>query len=897
MTFFRSAWLCLLAGLVSERAGPLWAQLQPLTNRVAVSELRLPSNPIRYSYGLTNAFGDLTFTDPVAIVTPPGETNRVFVLEQDGRIAVITNLTAPTRTVFLDITNRVVGGVPGDERGLLGLAFHPGYATNGYFFVYYSRSATTAAGSGLHQQLARFSVSSTNADAADPDSEMFLLTMFDEAPNHNGGDLHFGADGLLYVSLGDEGAANDSLLNSQRIDKDFWASLLRLDVDDPFRPDSLMPNPHPANTNSADGTIHYRVPSDNPFVGATSFLNLPVNPEAVRTEIYAVGLRNPWRFSFDPVTGFLYCGDVGQGAWEEIDIIVKGGNYGWAFREGNVAGPHPAPAGFTSIPPVYTYSHGSGTNQGFSVTGGVVYRGNPGSALYGAYVFADYVSGNVWSLVSNGSNATRFARLLVDGGIAGFGIDPATGDVLTADQSEDTIKRLVHVPNNGQPFPETLADTGAFADLSTLTLNPGFAPYDLNLPFWSDNAVKTRWFYIPTNFNLFFQAQTAWLFPTGSVWVKHFELELTNGVASSRRRLETRFLVRYQSTDQTDVYGITYRWDETGTNASLVPDGGLDETLMVDDGAGSVRPQVWHYPGRAECLQCHTRVGGLALGFNTPQLNRTIDYGQGPENQLMAMSHAGYLARPLTDPNAWRALARPDDESVSVEQRVRSYLAANCAQCHASGGAGLGIFDTRLAATLTGTRMINGALLNNGGNPDARVIVPGAPDLSMLLQRISTRGSGQMPPLATSVLDTQAVALVRRWITTELTNHQTYAQWQLTSFGSTIDPESFPEVDPDADGADNFAEYLTRTDPTNNASAWSISLHRQGTQIELAYPRLANRRIEIQWSTNLTDLNSWQFLDVPENRPFISATNGQAHLTDSITEGPGRFYRARVFEP
>jgi len=165
----------------------------------------------------------------------------------------------------------------------------------------------------------------------------------------------------------------------------------------------------------------------------------------VRTEVYALGMRNPWRMSFDPLTGALYCGDVGQNAWEEIDIIVKGGNYGWAFREANVAGPRGAPAGFTSIPPIFAYSHGPGTNQAFSVTGGVVYRGRNIPALYGAYLFADYVTGNLWSLVYNGTSATGFTRLLVDGGIAGFGVDPSNGDVLLADQSEDTIKRLVRV--------------------------------------------------------------------------------------------------------------------------------------------------------------------------------------------------------------------------------------------------------------------------------------------------------------------------------------------------------------------------------------------------------------------------------------------------------------------
>lgn len=892
MTFLRVvlAWYALLVVL------PISVESQGLINRVGAPSLHLPSLPVSYGYGLTNALGNVSFLSPIALRTPPGETNRLFVLEQDGRVIVITNLAAPTRTVFLDITNRVAGGTPTDERGLLGLAFHPGYATNGYFFIYYSVSATTGAGSGPHQRLSRWRVSAVDPNVADPASETPLLTMFDDASNHNGGDLHFGPDGLLYVSLGDEGNANDSLNNSQRIDKDFWSSLLRLDVDDPFRPDSLLPNAHPANTNGPARVINYRVPADNPFVGATAFLGTPVNPAAVRTEMYAVGLRNPWRFSFDPATGRLYCGDVGQGAWEEIDIITKGGNYGWAFREGFLPGPKAAPPGFSSLPPILAYGHGGGTNEGFSVTGGVVYRGEGIPGLRGYYVFADYVSGNVWALLYNGTTATNFSRLLVDTGIAAFGVDPRSGDILAADQNDGRIKRLVYQAVSGQPLPESLADTGAFSDLASLTPSAGLVPYDVNVPFWSDHAQEARWFYIPTNGTITFQPLANWQFPIGSVWVQHFDIEMTNGVPSSRRRLETRFLVKYASAGAPGVYGATYRWDETGTNALLVPEGGMDEGLTVDDG-GQPRAQAWRYPGRAECLICHSAVAGGVLGFHTFQLNRDFDYGGGVGNQLQALSDAGYFPRPITGLYSLRALARADDESVSVEQRVRSYLAANCVQCHQPGGAGVGSFDTRLFTPLSTTRLVDGPLSNNGGDPDARVIVRGSLGHSMLLQRISRRGPGQMPPLGSTVVDEQAIALFRRWITNDLPSYQTFAEWQVARFGSSSAPEAQALVDADGDGANNFTEYLTRTSPTNAAEFWGLALDWNPTTVALGYPLLANRRIEVQWSTNLADPAGWQFLNLPGNRPIISATNGLFHLSDAVIGGPGRFYRARLTEP
>ena len=880
---------------------PLRSQPFGLSNRVGNSTLRLPPAPPSFGYQLTNAFGNLTFLNPKAIVSPPGETNRIFILEQAGRVAVISNLTAPTRTVFLDIAGRVSGGGGGDEQGMLGMAFHPGYATNGFFFLYFTASATTKAGSGRHEILSRFQVSSNDPNVALAASEFTLLTMFDEHSDHNGGDLHFGPEGYLYLSLGDEGGQGDSYNNSQRIDKDFWSSILRLDVDVPARPPSLLPNPHPANTNHPGRVIHYRVPADNPFVGATSFNGLSVTSSAVRTEMFAVGFRNPWRFCFDPATGRIYCGDVGNDTWEEISVITKGGNYGWAYRETTNAGPKAAsaPRGFTSIPPIFTYRHGTATNQGNAVVAGVVYRGNRIAALQGSFIFGDYVSGNVWSMKFDGTNVTSFFRLADDPGIAAFGIDPSNGDVLTADQNNETIKRLIAVPAGGPALPPTLADTGVFANLNTLTPHAGFVPYDLNVSFWSDNAAKTRWFYIPTNRTITFGATNNWLFPTGSVWVKHFELELTNGVPSSRRRLETRLLVRYPGTDGTDVYGLTYRWGDAVTNAALVPDGGLDEAFVINDG-GNLRTQVWHYPGRSECLLCHTRAsqGGLALGFHTSQLNRDFDYGGVIDNQLRAMNHAGYFSAPISNLYSLRALAHPDDESVSVEQRVRSWLAANCAQCHQPGGSGLGRFDARLFTPLSTAGLVNGLLNRDDGDASNKVVVPGSPDHSMLLNRISTLNPGRhMPPLATTLPDTQAIALVSRWITNQLSGYRTFAQWQVDYFGSTNAPAAQSGADPDKDGANNFAEYLSATAPTNAAAAWRIGIERNGPDVSLTYPRLINRGVEWQWATNPAAPSAWQFWNVPANRPFIAATSGVTRVPLAISNAPAAYYRARVFEP
>ena len=854
----------------------------PVLERVPNSTLRMPEAPPLFGYTTVNAFPGLTFGQPVSMATPPGETNRLFVCDKVGRILVITNLASPNVTPFLNISSRVNSS---GESGLIGLAFHPGYATNRYFFVFYSLNTNTAQGTGLHQRVSRFQTSDTNANTALSATELPLITQYDTADNHNGGCLQFGADGYLYISVGDGGAQYDGSQNSQRIDKNFFSAMMRIDVDK--KSGSLVPNPHPANT------TNYFIPADNPYIGLTSFNGIAVNPNNIRTEFYAVGFRNPWRFSFDPPTGFLYCGDVGQDAYEEVDVVIKGGNYGWAYREGL----HPgfksgSPVNQVLLSPIQEYPHGSGITNGNSVTGGVVYRGRRLSQLTGSYVFADYVSGNVWALRYDGTNTIPFRRLAVRASVAAFGTDPANGDVLLA-SLPGTIYRLAYSSVvSGVALPATLADTGAFTDLSALVPNPGIVAYDLNVPFWSDGARKTRWFSVPnTNLTIAFDPNNNWSFPTGTVWIKHFDLEMTNGIPESAVRLETRLLVK----NSNGVYGATYRWGNSRTNASLIPEEGLDEPFLIND-AGTLRTQVWHYPGRDECLTCHTPAGGWALGFNTAQMNRLMDYGGAITNQLGALSDAGYFSARLTSIHTLRALAPATNTAVSLEYRVRSYLAANCVQCHQPGGPTVTAFDTRITTPLSETGLINGTPNNNLGDPTNRIVVPGDTGHSLLLQRMATPGARRMPPLATTELDVQSINLVSNWIRSDLASYQSFNQWQMTFFGSTNGPGTGKYDDFDQDGAQNFQEYLVHSNPLLPADVWRMSARGTNGMIELSFPQIANRGFEVQESPVLDLPIPWRPLDVPENRPWISSTNFQALVPDRTTNS-AKFYRVRIYEP
>ena len=652
--------------------------------------------------------GGLSVTKPVQLVPAPDGGPRVYLVSQPGLVLEAPALTPDGGgTTWLDIQDRVEDGP--NEAGLLSLAFHPSYATNGWVFVDYTR----AKGAGLETVVSRFTVQDPVAGAPDPASEVVILTVAQPYANHNGGQIAFGPDGMLYIGMGDGGSGGDPQGNGQNLGT-LLGAMLRIDVSAP------------------DGG--YAVPLDNPFVGVAG----------ARGEIWAYGLRNPWRFSFDPVSGALWVGDVGQNVVEEIDVVVKGGNYGWNIMEGNQCyQPSAGCSGLGLELPVAWYDH----TEGKSVTGGHVYRGAAIPTLYGTTLYADFSFGTVWGLSPGAGGAWQVTKLADTSLYVSALAAGPDGESYVLDWGGGVYRLVPQDPGAlGEPgWPANLTETGCFADVPSATLADGILHYTVNSPLWSDGATKDRALVLPPNGQIGFTAQGAWDLPLGTVLIKTFSLG---------KRLETRFLVRGDE----GWRGATYRWNEAQTEAWLL-EGAATEDLG---------PQTWSYPSRGDCTGCHTAAAGGSLGLSTGQMNAVHDMlGGGVEHsQIGLLAALGYFEESPPPEDELVAFPAPGDGGADLAARARALLHANCAHCHVPGGLANATLDLRFETPLDATGAC-GVDPQQGdlGVSGAKIIAPGHPELSTLLLRMGTLdGASRMPPIASSVVDEEGVALIEAWI-------------------------------------------------------------------------------------------------------------------------------------
>ena len=716
------------------------------------------------NWSAVNAFTNLLFTNSVGLAAIPG-TDELVVWEREGRIWSFQNFPGATeKKLVLDIHNQCQGW---DDSGLLGIAFHPGFATNHFMFVYYTWVAPgTVAGSPTtrpnpimpdtyHDRLERYTLDATGV--AIPDSVKIFVDLTNQTVWHHGGGMFFHpVNGFLYWTDGDNSVGD----NDQIITKSLYSGIFRIDVD--CRGGDVS---HASPRQPTSGfTANYFIPNDNPFVGQSNVLE----------EFFCLGLRSPHRMTYDAPTGKIFIGDVGQSSREEIDVINPGEsglNFQWNYCEGNLG---KMPTNYIGISrgPLLDYTH----SDGRAIIGGYVYRGREFAHDLGArYIFGDNVFRTIWALDETATPPKKTLLCVMPKGegpnagtdytgLSSFGTD-ANGEIYFC-QMSSIGGRIYKLQRGGPPppkkvLPATLSQLGIFIDLTNLTPADFLIPYTVNSPLWSDGAVKTRWFTIPTNTTIHFTANGEWTFPAGSIFVKHFELPVDDTDPKILRRLETRIIVRDTNSY---VYGASYKWRPDNSDADLVSTG-ISEPVEIKTSTG-IRTQTWFYPGKQDCLTCHTPASGGVLGVNTRQLNGKFKYSDGhTDNQLRALGRMGIFDGAFDERKIFRApkLVNITNTAAALELRVRSYLDANCSICHRPGGAGA-FFDARFETPLKKQNFINGPVANQLGVVGAKVIAPGNTNKSILFQRISVVGENQMPPLAKNVVDERAVAVVGKWI-------------------------------------------------------------------------------------------------------------------------------------
>jgi uncharacterized repeat protein (TIGR03806 family) len=628
---------------------------------------------------------------------------------------------------------------PWDRPRLWSLAFHPKFSSNGFVYVCYLDQRPRP----LRGRISRYTVDLKNPLVCNKDTELILLEWV--APvDHYGGCLKFGPDGMLYCSTGDGAATSDHNNTGQDI-SDLTSSVIRIDVD------------------RVENGRMYGIPPDNPFVK---------HPGA-RGEVWAYGLRNIWKMSFDRKTGELWGGDVGQDLWDMIYLVEKGGNYGWSVMEGShpfrtdrKVGPTPI------IPPVAEHDHA----EARSITGGFVYRGSRLPELQGHYIYGDYETGKFFGFRYEGKKMLK-PELLADSTvhIVGFGEDD-DGELVVLDYS-GLLYQLTKAPAEkaAADFPKQLSQTGLYSSVKDHAMAPGVIPYNVNAPLWSDHAIKDRYIALPPGKKINYSANGTWNFPDGTILVKTFAMQMKAGDPSSNKRLETRLM--HLESGQWRFY--TYLWNEAQTDAELLGKGSLYRDLEISDPAapGGIRKQKWHFPSRTECTLCHTAISGFALGLSTAQMNRVFNYEATADNQIRTLEHLGLFSKPLSD--YYKPSSKPDDPppsaakfanpydaaSGTLDDRARSYLHSNCAHCHRIYGGGNALFQLTRWTPLESTATLH-AMPTHGdyGITDARIIAPGEPERSMLLFRMSKRGQGRMPHVGSAEPDEAAVKLIREWI-------------------------------------------------------------------------------------------------------------------------------------
>lgn len=788
MRFLVWMWLFVFLALSSAESNSAEETLKPfgLSKRVPWTTSKVVGTPDPPPpYRLERAFPQLSFAAPVYIVQEPG-TDRLLVAEHGGKIYAFTPETKDneSRELFLDINRKIYS-----------FSFHPNYKENGVIFVFSPTAnevskqdsteknpetdsepdaQTDTSNNGDQEkdsiqtnsderketedtnnsdepkeavlekkaedqrELSRVSRYTTNLDHPRrclSDSEQVIIEW--PSGGHNGGEAIIGPDGYLYVSTGDGTSGSDPDDTGQGVD-DLLSVIMRIDVD------------------HADPTRPYLIPEDNPFVN---------DPDA-RPEIWCFGLRNPWRMCFDK-QGQLWVGDVGQDLWEMIWLIQRGGNYGWSVQEGSHPfHPHKKTGPGPILPPVAEHHH----TECRSITGGYVYEGDKFPELKGVYFYGDYEYGKIWGLRYDGKKVT-WQEELADSPqrIASFGVS-RDGNILIVDHAAGEIYQLERTLDQeaNSKFPRKLSDTGIFESVVDHRVAPGVIPYSVNTAQWIDHATKQRFLALPDQSKVGVATPTAkasdMSFGDGTVTLETISLEMETGESASRRRIETRMMVRQQG----HWLGYSYLWNKQQTDATLVDALGTEIQLTIQDPSATNgrRQQTWRVPSRNECMVCHSRAAKFVLGLNSLQLNKDHDYGGVIDNQLRTFSHIGVFDSALPEPpEYYDALPNAYDKMADLQARARAYLDVNCSVCHVSDGGGNAKIVLNFGATLAEMSVVGKTPLHGDfGLPNAKIVDAGDPFNSVLMYRLSKLGRGRMPHIGSRMTDQEGLDLIHDWI-------------------------------------------------------------------------------------------------------------------------------------
>lgn len=666
-------------------------------------------------YKIVPAFPQLHFTKPTCLEELPN-ADRLLVTEIGGKVFTFPKRADVAHADLVIDLAKIAGG----SVSLFDADFHPSFAENRQVFLCYVHP-----GNGGHTRVSRFTMTRAKPPTMAADSERVIITW----PNggHNGGCLEFGKDGYLYISTGDGSGPNppDGRTTGQDV-SDLLGAVLRIDID------------------RSAGDRAYGVPNDNPFVDL----------DGARPEIWAYGLRNPWKIGIDSVTGNVFAADNGWESWEMVHRIVRGGNCGWPVMEARAVLRSEVEVGPTPIiPPIKDHSH----TEANSVIGGPVYRGTKLPDLVGSFIYGDYITGTIWALraeTGGEGDDSSYAHLTLvdtDQRITSF-TEGSRGELYVLDY--DYTGQIYELAPSGlsdtsADFPRRLSETGLFASVETLQPAPGVVPYTVTVKRWLDGAEAQRWVAIPGagQVTLGSDAEHRAEYPEGTVFVKHLSLPGPGDVAAIR--LETQ-LLHFEN----GVWNpYSYLWDEDGKDATLVHSIGAHRTVKFPGGGTRQLERTWRVSATNECRLCHNAGSGFVLGFVPNQL----------EPQLASL-HAQRVIGNSPPVSAGQKLVDPHDRVQDLNDRARSYLHANCSMCHHPGGNAIVSFYLTRELPFDKLNTNKGTGIGTFGLRNARLIVPGDPFRSVLMYRMSKLGYARMPYIGSQVVDGAGMALVAEWI-------------------------------------------------------------------------------------------------------------------------------------